>query len=119
MGKDKDAIASSERKQQLSYLNLSMEIKCFPSRPDNAEMDMARFAQPFLTKISAARRIDGWFANRRDANMVLMLRLRMEWNESMHRARQVKLHQSKQQIFLQVIFQLSNSDLLPRTAKDE
>ena len=58
-----------------------MEMKCLPSKPDRAEMDMARLAMgavnadatvPFLVMDWAARRVMGAFMYRREENMMLM-----------------------------------------------
>ena len=65
-----------------------MEIKCLPSKPDKADIDIARFAianeeeeDPpkeettlllFFVKVSAAKRATGWFRHRRDDNILLL-----------------------------------------------
>lgn len=48
-----------------THLSLSIEMKCLPSNPAKAEIDMARFTVPFLMKASAPRRTAGWLRNRR------------------------------------------------------
>ena len=51
--------------ENLTHLSLSMEMKCLPSNPANAEIDMERLTHPFLTSASAPRRTAGWLRNRR------------------------------------------------------
>jgi hypothetical protein len=59
-----------------THLSLSMEMKCLPSNPARAEIDMVRLTHPFLMNASAPIRTAGWFRNRRPESIFAQERSR-------------------------------------------
>ena len=50
-----------------------MEMKCFPSNPDKAEIDILRLTHPYFMNVSAPMRTAGWFKSRKLDESILMV----------------------------------------------
>lgn len=74
---------------ETTHLSLSIEMKCFPSNPAKAEIDMVRLTYPFLINASAPRRTAGWLRNRRPDESIIFAKvvLFVAWFSSFMRTR--------------------------------